>query len=196
MCSDIFSASSTDTFFLPLWSAHTEQVHVCANEFTLIHPVHEFIRKNLFKSRNRTSHPFSLASSLLIVNSALLRCLRRICFSPRLRLLRGPADKLDQSLDCIFTVPLLRAEALCIDDENAFLSNASVCQADKARAYVARKGGRIHSIKPELDCRGHLVHVLPPRARRTNKVQLNFVLIERYGSGDRNHCHTLHYYHQ
>jgi hypothetical protein len=159
-------------------------------------PVHDIPqKKNLFRNRDRPAHPFSLASPLLAVNPALLRCLRRLCFFPRLRFFRGLADELDQSLDCIFTVPLLRAESLCIDDEDAFLSNPSACQTNKARAYVAGKSGRIPRIKPELDCRGHLVHILSPRARRTNKVQLYFVLIERYGSGDGNHHRTLHYYH-
>jgi hypothetical protein len=126
--------------------------------------------KNLFRSRDGPAHPFGLAFPLLVVNPALLRCLRRLRFSPRLRLLRGPADEVYQSLDCIFTVPLLSTESVCIDDEKAFLSKASMCQANKARAYVAGKGGRISRIKPELDCCGHLVHILPPRARRTDKV--------------------------
>ena len=71
-----------------------------------------------------------------------------------------------QAVNRVLAVPFLRAEALRLDDELAFLVHAATGQGHEAGADVLRERARMNHVEPQLNCGRDLVDVLPLVRRR------------------------------
>ena len=130
------------------------------------------------KIRRCPAHLFNHTPLLLALDPTLLRRFGGFGFFPGFGLLRGLPDQLHKPLDRVLAVPFLRAELPGLDDEDAVLGDAPACQADETRAHITGQRRRIPHIEPELNGRGHFVHVLSAGAGGTDEVELYFTIAD------------------
>ena len=137
---------------------------------------------------SRVRRPSLIAPRCFLASkTAFLRAGGRLGRPPR----RGPLacfiDQLDQPLDRVAAVRLLRPAPASVKHQEAVVANALARQADQPVANVGRQRRRAAHVEPQPDGRRHLVDVLAARPRRANELELDLVFVDRDAGIDSNH---------
>lgn len=69
-------------------------------------------------------------------------------------------NQLDQSVDCVLPVSLLRPESPGIDNQDAVSSDSPTGQTNQTLANLVGQRGRVAHVEAELHGRGNLVDIL------------------------------------
>ncbi len=132
----------------------------------------------------RGGHRFHAGPLTLRLQPPLLRAAARLRRPAGLRAERL-GDERHEPRPRRLAVLRLRAVLAAVHDEHAVTGHAAACERRKARLHV--RGERRGDVEAQLHGRGHLVHVLPARARRAHEAFLVFVRRDDEAGGDGNH---------
>src|SRR5690606_37093182 len=103
------------------------------------------------------------------------------------RLMRRLGDHLDEPVNGVAPVCLLRAKAVRRDDDDAVFRELRPCNPLQPRAHPLRQGRGAPRIKAKLRRTRHLVDVLPARPARANESDGDFILINAEPVSDGDH---------
>ena len=123
---------------------------------------------------NGSAHTFCVTPSVLGFQPAASGCKCRFCLPTGSWFFGCLSNELYETRNRILTVSFLRSITSCVYDENPILCNFPARQTNDAITNLIRQGRRVPYIKTKLYGCSHLVDILPARARRANKVQLDF----------------------
>src|SRR5579862_9913237 len=125
----------------------------------------------------RAAACLDVATAFLAFQPALLGAERRPGRAARRRAHHGFAKQLDQTFDRISAIPLLGAEALGMDDDDAVLGHALAGKALQPGAGVLRQHHAAR-VEAQLGRGRELVDILPAGAGGADKADLEIVLVD------------------
>jgi hypothetical protein len=106
------------------------------------------------------------------------RCRRRLGQPPRDRRRRRSPDQIDQPLERVLAIALLRSVPPGVEDEHALVGHAPAGEALQPLAYGVGQCRRAPHIESELHRRRKLVDVLAAGTGRANEALLDLSLVD------------------
>ena len=101
------------------------------------------------------------------------------------------AHQLNQTCPRILAVEVLRTKRRGRNDHHTLSRHALACQRFQSQKSCMRKPRTPLGRKPKLNCRRHLIHILPTRTRRTHELFIEAIFGDREGWSDVKHGNNL-----
>src|SRR5262245_19870000 len=142
----------------------------------------------LVQSRLHLPQALDLGATFLRLDPPLARSLGWLGRPARDRAHRGAPDELDQPVERVLAVGLLRAVALRLDHQHALAGEPSAGEPLEPRTHLGGQARRAAHVEAQLDRGRDLVDVLPARAGGADEALLELALVDLDSTADAYHA--------